>query len=165
MNCNIYKEVKNIGLTEKDIVSIIKTTMDFLKKKNPEISVHLIGDKKIKGINKNYRGKNKVTDVLAFAMQPSCLPAGRQALKAMAGKEGFDGQIGKRNNDLGDIFISIPQVKRQAKEQKISYKEELARILVHGILHLNEYDHMNEKEKKEMFGLQEKMVKKIMYEF
>ena len=160
MPCNIYQTVSGIGFSKKEIAGIAKTVLDFLPKKNAELSVHLIGDKKIKKINKHYRGMDKVTDVLAFAWQDFPLRPSFAKGFGMA-QQGF----GERNKDLGDIFISIPQVKRQAKEQKISYKEELARILVHGILHLNEYDHMNEKEKKEMFGLQEKMVKKIMYEF
>lgn len=141
MSCNIYQTVGSVGISQKEIESIVKTVLNFLKKKNSEVSVHLIGDKKIKKINADYRAKDKVTDVLAFAMQEG---------KQMDEK------------DLGDIFISIPQVKRQAKEQKILYREELVRILVHGVLHLNGFDHMNEKDKKEMFGLQEKMVKKLV---
>lgn len=148
MFCNVYQQVKGTGLSKKDIENVVKTVLDFLKKKDVEVSVHLIGDKKIQKINTDYRGKNKVTDVLAFAMQDTAT-----SFKA---KE----QMG---DDLGDIFISIPQVKRQAKEQKILYKEELVRILVHGVLHLNGFDHMEEKDEKEMFGLQEKMVKKLVY--
>mgnify|MGYP001617434318 CR=1 FL=1 len=157
MPCNIYKEVKNVGFTSKDIVSVVKTMMEFLKKKNSEVSVHLVGDKKIKKINKKYRGINKVTDVLAFAMQDQAsLRYARQGISSNLGQEKI------KNNDLGDIFISIPQIKRQAKEQKILYKEELVRILAHGILHLNGFDHLDKKEEKKMFNLQEKMVTKII---
>lgn len=138
MNCNIYKKVKDVGLSKKDIAGIVKTGLDFLKKKDSEISVHLVGDKKIKKINKFYRGIDKATDVLAFALQEG---------EKMKGA------------DLGDIFISIPQIKRQAKARGIPYKEELARILAHGILHLNGFDHISKKEEKRMFGLQEKIVK------
>lgn len=144
MNCNIYKKVKDVGLSKKDIAGMAKTGLDFLKKKDSEISVHLVSDKKIKKINKFYRGIDKVTDVLAFALQEG------EKMKSA---------------DLGDIFISIPQIKRQAKARGISYKEELARILAHGILHLNGFDHISKKEEKRMFSLQEKIVKKIVYGF
>lgn len=142
MFCNLYQKVGNVGLSKKKIEDTVKTVLNFLKKKDAEVSVHLIGDRKIKKINADYRGKNKVTDVLAFAMQE--------------GKQMDD-------KDLGDIFISVPQVKRQSKKQKISYEEELVRMLVHGVLHLNGYDHMEEKDEKKMFSLQEKLVKKLIH--
>ena len=56
---------------------------------------------------------------------------------------------------LGDIFICIPQMKRQAIEYGHSEKRELAFLAVHGILHLLGYDHMNEEDEKVMFALQE----------
>ena len=56
---------------------------------------------------------------------------------------------------LGDIFICIPQMKRQAEEFGHSEKRELAFLAVHGILHLLGYDHMNEEDEKVMFALQE----------
>ena len=158
MFCNIYQTVGRVGFSRKDIESIVKTILDFLKKKNFEVSVHLVGDKKMKKINKHYRGMDKVTDVLAFALQDFPLRPSFAKGFGMA-QQGF----GERNKDLGDIFISIPQVKRQAKEQKILYKEELVRILAHGVLHLNGFDHMKPKEEKEMFDLQEKIVKKFIY--
>jgi len=56
----------------------------------------------------------------------------------------------------------LPQVKRQAKEYKISWKTEFYRMMIHGILHLLGYDHMNKKDAGKMFRLQEKFLAEIV---
>lgn len=97
------------------------------------VSLVLAGDKKIKELNKIYRRKNRVTDVLSFG----------------------DWDI---PDFLGEIVICLPQARRQAKRFGVALKEELARLLVHAILHLVGYDHEgSRKEAEKMFGLQEKM--------
>jgi probable rRNA maturation factor len=65
----------------------------------------------------------------------------------------------KDEEDWGDIFICIPQIRRQAKEYGVLYKEELYRMTVHGVLHLLGYDHGQKKDEKEMFSLQDKFVR------
>lgn len=142
LECNIYKTVKSIGVSDKKI----KEVSSFVFKKNGfkkgSVSIHLVGDCKIKSLNKKYRGKNQVTDVISFAVQEG---------KNFGDKE-----------DLGDIFISVPQVRRQAKELKIKFKEEFLRMLVHGVLHLLGLDHMNNKDAKKMFNLQEKIIERML---
>jgi probable rRNA maturation factor len=66
---------------------------------------------------------------------------------------------------LGQIFIAYPQIKRQAKQYKISEKEEFVRMLVHGLLHLVGYDHNTIKDEKKMLNLQEKIVNNIYLSF
>lgn len=101
-------------------------------------SCTFIDDDKMHELNKTYRNIDKTTDVLSFAIN--------------------DGETKKERLDeliLGDIFISIPKMKAQAIEYETGEKRELAFLLVHGLLHLLGYDHMNEDEEKEMFNLQE----------
>ena len=92
-------------------------------------------------INKQYRGVDRPTDVISFAL------------------EDFK-DITYENNYrvLGDIYISIDKVKEQAKEYGHSEKRELAFLAVHGLLHLLGYDHMKEDEEKIMFEKQEKIL-------
>jgi len=123
---------------EKNLVVVLKA----FKKNKATISLHIIGDKKMIDLNFQYRGKKKPTDVLSFAVQE------------------VDG--GVASDDWGDIFICLPQVKRQAKEHKISWKEEFYRMSIHGMLHLFGYDHMEEKDAKKMFQLQEKLLSGIV---
>ena len=101
------------------------------------ISVVLAGDKKICELNRRYRKKNRVTDVLSFGDW-------------------------RRPDFLGEIVISLPQIERQAKEYKVEIKQELARILIHGILHLTGLDHENSKvEEHKMFKKQEQLLKLV----
>lgn len=102
-----------------------------------DISLVLVGNKKIQELNKIYRHKNKVTDVLSFG----------------------DWQDKKF---LGEVFICLPQAQRQAKKYDAALKQELARLLAHGILHLAGFDHeKSKKEEKKMSAAQNKILKKI----
>lgn len=100
-----------------------------------DLSVVIVGEEKIKKINSAYRQKNTKTDVLSFEGE------GRQ---------------------LGEIFLCLPVAKRQAKKFNLTLKEEVARLTIHGILHLLGLDHeKNEKEAKKMFDLQDKLLRKF----
>jgi probable rRNA maturation factor len=81
-----------------------------------EISVLICGDRAMRGLNRRYRGKDRTTDVLSF-------PAGRPG--------GF----------LGDIVISEPEARRQARRAGVSLDGVMRKLLLHGLLHLLGYDH------------------------
>ena len=96
-----------------------------------ELGILFVGDQRMRGLNRRYRGKDRTTDVLAFAM--------REAPHSSAGL-------------LGDVVIAVPTAARQAKQGQRSLDEELAVLLVHGILHLCGYDHeRSEKEARRMY--------------
>ena len=88
-------------------------------------------------MNRDYRGVDRITDVISFAFEDT-------------------GEILYNEiRMLGDIYICIPQMKRQAESYGHSEKRELSFLAVHGLLHLLGYDHMTEEDEKEMFSLQE----------
>lgn len=142
--CNIFTSVHLFGVSEQKIRKVVFFVLKNLKK-NGNVSIHLVGDKKIKSLNNKYRGKNKVTDVLSFSMDD--------------GRENFI-----LESDLGDIFVCIPQIKRQAKNFEVPFLHELCRMIIHGMLHLSGYDHAKDDQAKKMFGLQEKLLKNC-YDF
>lgn len=76
----------------------------------------------LRRLNRRYRGKDKVTDVISFAMT-----------------EGAGSQYNAK--ELGDVFISLPRARRQAREYRVTPEEEIRRLAVHGVLHLLGYDH------------------------
>jgi probable rRNA maturation factor len=127
--------------SRKMVIKTAEGAAKFEKKIKGEVEINLISDKKIQEINRNYRGKDSVTDVLSFAWQE---------------------EKGGEQGNLGQIFISSDKIKRQAEEYGVPAEEEFVRMLVHGLLHLVGYDHMEKKDEKKMFGLQEKIVCKIM---
>ncbi|MEK7065208.1 MAG: rRNA maturation RNase YbeY [Patescibacteria group bacterium] len=106
-------------------------------------SIHLVGEKRIRELNKKYRKQNKVTDVLSF---PLC------EIREIRDK---------RDKEIGDVFLCVPRIKKQAKEYGVCLEEEFCRMLTHGVLHLLGFDHKNKKEAKKMFDLQEQIVKKL----
>ena len=113
-----------------------------------EISVTIVGNEKIKEINRNYRDKDAVTDVISFALEDD-----EDIFAAM------DMEEDEIPRDLGDIFISYDRAVEQAKDYGHSVDRELGFLLVHGFLHLNGYDHMTEADEKEMFSSQEEILR------
>ena len=104
--------------------------------KNLYINVIFTIPQKIKEINKQYRNIDRETDVLSFPMYE------REEILLKKDRTEPD--------TLGDIIISIEQVKKQAEEFGHSFERELSYMLVHGFYHLMGYDHIKEEEKKVM---------------
>ena len=100
-----------------------------------EVSVTLTDNVYIHELNKKYRGIDRPTDVLSFALNEGDEP------------EVFDGP---EVNVLGDIIISVERAEEQASEYGHSVEREIAFLTVHGMLHLLGYDHMEEEDRKEM---------------
>jgi len=97
-----------------------KTSLNFI------IDIAFTGNAEIKKLNKQYRGKDKPTDVLSFSMMDD-------------DEIGF-ARASSRSPLLGEIIISVPYAKEQAKEKKHSLKNEILFLLVHGLLHLLGHD-------------------------
>lgn len=85
-----------------------------------ELSVELVGDRRMRELNRRYRGHDAPTDVLAFAMREGPGPVSPL---------------------LGDVVISLPTAERQAVRHGHSIDQEIATLLIHGVLHLCGYDH------------------------
>jgi len=111
--------------------------------KQAELSVVLTGDGEVRKLNRLYRKKDKTTDVLSFPLL-----------------EGKNMKAAKGSIPLGDVVLSVPQTRRQAREQGKDFQAEMALLLTHGILHLLGYDHGTKAEEKRMFGLQDRLLKK-----
>ena len=107
--------------------------------KDAYFSVIIVNNERIHEINKEYRGIDRPTDVISFALE-----------------EGENYEVKERM--LGDIYISIDKVYEQAKEYNHSIKRELFFLVTHGFLHLLGYDHMNKDDEKKMFSLQEEIL-------
>lgn len=123
---------------------IFKTTLKLLEiKGRTEVNIIIVDNKEIKKISKEYKKKDKATDVLSF-------PSDWRILKE---------QIGY--NMLGDIFISHEKVLEQAKLYGHSNKREWCYLFVHGLLHLIGYDHLNKKDETEMNGIASEVLKKV----
>ncbi len=115
---------------EQTVAAVLQKTAE-LRNISPqaEVSIVLADDKYIQELNSQYRGINRPTDVLSFAL-----------------REGEEPEIidGASEELLGDIVISLETAARQAEEYGHSLQRELAYLSVHGLLHLLGYDHETE---------------------
>ena len=131
---------------EQDFTAIIEQALKTLKiEDDVEVSCVLVDDERIHEINREYRHIDRSTDVISFAMEDN---------------DQF--YVEGMPRTLGDIFISIPKMKEQAKEYGHSEKRELSFLVVHGLLHLLGYDHMKSKKDEEiMFSLQDEILESL----
>jgi probable rRNA maturation factor len=120
----------------------------FLKKDKWDLSILLCGDRTIKDLNKIYRGKAEATDVLSFSLGES---------------DEFPVKKGRGSHRYlpGDIVISLDTLRENARRFQISEDEELRRLLIHGILHLDGMDHGSNDEAEPMLRLQEQILEKF----
>ena len=106
-----------------------------------ELSLVLVSDRRMRALNRRYRNKDRSTDVLAFPMYEGQPPKRRLVAPAasVAASSRASGVL------IGDVVISLPTAKRQAAALGHSLREEVTRLLVHGVLHLLGYDHERSK--------------------
>lgn len=152
MDLEIYDDTKNVPEEKiKLIEDVLNFAGSYLKlPENTEMSVTLMDNEHIHEINKKYRGVDKPTDVISFAIEEDDPD---EVSIILPEDEEFD--IPK---NIGDIMVSMDKVKEQAEYLGHSEDRELGFLVVHGFLHLNGYDHMKEEDEKEMFGLQREIL-------
>ena len=126
------------------IKKVIKIANDFLNLPSllNYFDLMFVGTKKIKDLNTKYRYKNKVTDVISLAYNKPFLYQSKDI------------------NILGEIYIAYDVALKQAKKYNHSLKREICFLVLHGLLHLIGYDHMNLEDEKKMFGLHELILEK-----
>lgn len=135
----LYTDEENSSLTYEFFMKIAEAVFKHLdiEENNYEISLLITDDETIHQLNKEYRQKDRPTDVLSFPMDDEVM--------------------------LGDIVISLDTAKNQAQEREIGLDRETAFLFIHGLLHLLGYDHETSVEdEKEMFALQEEILKKLI---
>lgn len=107
-----------------------------------EVAVSFVDENEIQAINKAYRNKDAVTDVISFALEE--------------GEDDFE--MPDEPRVLGDIIICVKRALEQAEEYGHSFERELGFLSLHGLLHLLGYDHMNEADEARMFGRQDEIL-------
>lgn len=127
------------------VQDVLAYAADYLElEENCAMSVIIVDNEEIQNINREYRQKDAVTDVISFALEESVVEDDFPAIQ----------EVMDESRELGDIFVSFQRAQEQAVEYGHSFKRELGFLVVHGFLHLNGYDHMTDEEEAEMFDLQ-----------
>ena len=129
-------EVKELDILEQYVKNITKK----LEIEKAIFNIILVDEEEIHTLNRDYRGVDRKTDVITFALEDG------------------DGFKNPKIRMLGDIYLCVPVAYEQAEIYGHSRTREICFLSTHGILHLLGYDHMNEEEEKEMFSLQEELL-------
>ena len=133
---NSGEEVLELDVLKKYVEYVVKK----LEIEGALFNIIMTDDKEIKELNSKYRGIDKKTDVITFALED---------------EKNF---VEMDHRILGDIYISIDKAISQALEYGHSLKREFCFLALHGFLHLLGYDHMEKQEEEEMFALQNKVM-------
>ena len=133
------------SVTEARLESVARMVLEAEGVGAAELSVTVTDDETVRSLNREYAGEDAVTDVLSFSQREGeefAAPPGGAPL-------------------LGEVVIAYPQALRQARERGKSQEAEVARLLVHGILHLLGYDHSEPGEERRMRAREEELVEAV----
>ena len=135
----IFNETKEKLDNELEIVKKVLNHAEEKMEIDAIYNVIIVNNDYIHKLNKDYRGIDRETDVITFALED-------------------DKTFNPKIRILGDIYISIDKAKSQSIEYNHSLTRELSFLAVHGFLHLLGYDHMKKEEEEVMFKLQEEIL-------
>ena len=122
-------------IPNRDWTALANRILERIGRQESSATIAFVSDNRIRQLNRRHRGLDRATDVLSF-------PAGN-----------YD------DVDLGDIAVSVERAKTQARQNGLTFDQEIAQLILHGLLHLCGYDH--EKDNGEMNGLELKLRREL----
>ena len=135
----VLQGVAEAGIDPGSVERLVLAVLDDLGIEGAcSLSVCLVEDAEIRGLNRDHRGLDEVTDVLSFPV------------------DGLDPLPSGMERELGDVVISLAQARRQAADEGVTENDELTSLVVHGVLHLAGFDH--ETDTGEMFERQDRLL-------
>lgn len=137
INVELERTVGRWPVPAKEVTAFVNIAHRQEPKIRGKVEIIFVGERRMRTLNNHFRGRNKVTDVLSFAWHEDQAYGGDQ---------------------LGQVYLCYPYIVRQARRFHVTPREEVLRMLVHGLLHLVGYDHVKEKDAARMFSKQEKIL-------
>ncbi len=131
------------GVSASWIRRLAASALRLEKTKRRLVSILLTDNKEIRRLNRDFLKHDYATDVISFWCEEGKL-------------------FGRESDYLGDIVVSVQMARSFSKKLKIPFKEELARYVVHGVLHLLGYDDRNPRDREEMHKRQETILSRIL---
>lgn len=143
-------ELQNPYNFELPDASLLKKWANAASQQNAEASITLrfVDEEEGLDLNTNYREKAYATNILSFTFDALILPEGVTLDLPL---------------HLGDLVICFPVIEKEAKEQNKTFEQHCAHLIVHGMLHLQGYDHIEEQQAIEMEALEIKILKQLNY--
>lgn len=150
---SITNRTRSIKVSEEKIRADAQAMLEVLKYGDCDLGILLTTNKTIRTYNREYRHKDKATDILSFPFHPE-LKAGERIT--------FHSDDDK---NLGDLIISLEYVVGKAPEWGRTFDEHMTALLAHGISHLLGYDHIIDKDYDAMHKVEKKLLKVVMPDF
>jgi probable rRNA maturation factor len=142
-------DVRRSGIDGRALKRVARELLAAAGEAGASLSLWVVGDAKIRMLNRAHRGKDKPTDVLSF-------PGHSERSERMRAKS-----KNRIESLLGDVVISEDTAKRQAAEYDAPLQREVERLLIHGILHLLGHDHVRPAERKRMRAEERRLAERI----
>lgn len=144
---NVILTIEDDNYSSKEFLEIINKSIEKTLEvmdlnSNYEVSVTLVDGKTIRELNSEYRGVDKVTDVLSFPLD-------------------FGSELDMPITPLGDVVINLEKIKEQAEEFGHSEMRELSYLTVHSLLHLLGFDHIADEDRKDMREKEKEIMKAL----
>lgn len=154
---------EKISISEVTIKQLENTILFALKEEEVnvpcEVSLLFVDNEEIKEINNETRGIDRATDVLSFPMLD--YPEGKVFKEVYKNRKFDETFLDGEDLVIGDIVLSLEKALEQSKEFNHSFEREACYLVVHSVLHLLGYDHMEDEEKKVMRKREEEILNKL----
>ena len=144
MSVLLRSRLRKKKINEHAIRSLAQKVLVLAGASEVELSLELVGNTRMRSLNKQYRDQDRTTDVLAFPQ--------------------WEGP-GPRTSMLGDVVISVPKAESQAAALGHTVDEEMVHLLTHGILHLLGYDHERSEREAQRMRRKEHVIMKSLRPF
>jgi probable rRNA maturation factor len=131
-----------VRVSRRDLEGVARRVLRRLGLAGAGVSVAVVDDRRMRSLNRRWRGVARTTDVLAFP------------LGGGPGEEGAPGL-------LGEVVISAERARRQAREAGVPVRSEMARLVIHGLLHLAGDDDSTNAKAERMWARQERLLKEV----
>ena len=145
LSLNNFKSSKFIKLSKAEILNIVEEvlkTVEYKFTKNHQLNLSFVSSEEMKLLNKTYRNKDKPTNVLSFEM-PKNFP------------------VGDEKTLIGEIALCEEIIYEESKKYKKIFENRLKHMILHGLLHLIGFDHVNKDEGNKMESVEKKIMKSI----
>ena len=140
---------RKIKINTNQLKKNAQTILDALNYSDFDVGIWLTTNKTIQKYNRQYRKKDKPTDILSFAYHPDLKPGEQIKPKT------------EEDKNLGDLIIALEYVQKDAPRWGQTFNERMRVLLVHGICHLLGYDHETDKEYKVMHKKEQFLLEKL----
>lgn len=147
----LQNRIRSYLVDDKRIIRIISTTRSLCYIDGMEVGVTFVGPAGIRRLNREWRGKDRSTDVLSFPQVEWARPV----------RIGVRPKTKSSDTHLGDIIISLDDARRNAKRIGQTMDREVCFLLVHGFLHLCGHDHLKQADEKLMLTAQRAAMKHL----